>query len=109
MHLGDFLIDSSLGAHESQDVEAINSPDVPSAFQRTSSEVDDKTCQSNIFPSKLERHEVIDLLSSQHSTPATPSESVLLSGLEIYKEDVETVQPSSMITDRIHVVLFLFK
>ncbi|XP_068708975.1 uncharacterized protein [Montipora foliosa] len=104
---GPVLPDSSLGAHKSQDVEAINSPDVPSGFQRTSSEADDKTCQSNIFPSKLECHEVIDLLSSQHSTPATPSESVLLSALEIYKEDVETVQPNSMITDTI--VLFLFK
>ncbi|XP_068732725.1 uncharacterized protein [Montipora capricornis] len=104
---GPVLPDSSLGAHESQDVEAINSSDVPSAFQRTISEADGKTCQFNIFPSKLECHEIIDLLSSQHSTPATPSESLLLSGLEIYKEDVETVQPDFMITDT--KVMFLFK
>ena len=50
---------------------------------------------------------VIDLTCSQGSTSSTPQDSVLLSGLEIYKEDVQTVQPKSMITDTI--VLFLFK
>ena len=47
----------------------------------------------------------IDL--SQCSAPTPPSESVEISGLQIYQDDVETVQPKPMITDTI--VLFLFK
>ncbi|CAH3158260.1 unnamed protein product [Porites lobata] len=47
----------------------------------------------------------IDL--SQCSTPTPPTESVEISGLQIYKDDVETIQPKAMITDTI--VLFLFK
>ena len=47
----------------------------------------------------------IDL--SQCSTPTPPTESVEISGLQIYKDDVEPVQPKAMITDTI--VLFLFK
>ena len=50
-------------------------------------------------------HEVIDL--SEYNTPSMPPDSVELSGLQIYKADVETVQPKEMITDTI--VLFLFK
>lgn len=47
----------------------------------------------------------IDL--SQCSTPTQHSESVEISGLQICKDDVQTVKPKSMITDTI--VLFLFK
>ena len=43
----------------------------------------------------------IDL--SQCSTPSPPTQSVESSGLEIYKDDVETVQPKAMITDTIDV------
>ena len=39
----------------------------------------------------------IDL--SQCSTPSPPTESVESFGLQIYKDDVETVQPNAMITD----------
>ena len=44
---------------------------------------------------------------SQCSTPTPPSESVDISGLQIYKDYVQTVQPKSMITDTI--VLFSSK
>ena len=44
---------------------------------------------------------------SQLSTPTPPSESMEIFGLQIYKDDVQTVQPKSMITDTI--VSFLFK
>ena len=54
-------------------------------------------------------HEVIDLsqYNSQYNTPSMPPDSVELSGLQIYKADVQTVQPKAMITDSI--ILFLFK
>ena len=44
---------------------------------------------------------------SQYSTPTPPSESVDISGLQIYEDYVQTVQPKSMITDTI--VLFSSK
>ncbi|XP_015775313.1 PREDICTED: uncharacterized protein LOC107353497 [Acropora digitifera] len=47
----------------------------------------------------------IDL--SQWSTTTPSSASVEISGLQIYKDDVQTIQPKSMITDTI--VSFLFK
>ena len=47
----------------------------------------------------------IDL--SQLSTPTPPSESMEMFGLQIYKDDVQTVQPKSMIPDTI--VSFMFK
>ena len=47
----------------------------------------------------------IDL--SQWSTTTPSSESVEISGLQVYKDDVQTIQPKSMITDTI--VSFLFK
>ena len=46
----------------------------------------------------------IDL--SHCSTPTPPTESVEISGLQIYKDDVETVQPKAMITDTIVLILF---
>ena len=54
-------------------------------------------------------HEVIDLSTLQRdNTPATSTpDSVELSGLQIYKTDVTSVQPNATITDTI--VLFLFK
>ena len=97
-------------AQESQDT-SCSQPScfkVISPVQGTSSEAEDKTSQGTICPTQTDFHGVIYLSSSQYSTPATScSDSVLLSGLQIYKEDVETVQPKSMITDT--VVLFLFK
>ena len=44
---------------------------------------------------------------SQCSTPTPPTESVAIFGLQIYKDDVQTVQPKATITD--NIVLFLFK
>ena len=64
--------------------------------QEKSPETATNTSQSTLY---------IDL--SQWSTPTPPSESVEISGLQIYKDDVQTVQPKSMITDTI--VSFLFK
>ena len=74
--------------------------------QKTSSETNASTSQGMYScPRQADFHEVIDL--SQYSTPSTPVGSVQLSGLQIYKEDVQTVHPKSMITDTI--VSFLFK
>lgn len=67
----------------------------PNSFQGTSSSKH----------SAVQDHEVIDL--SEYNTPSMPPDSVELSGLQIYKTDVQTVQPKEMITDTI--VLFLFK
>lgn len=68
----------------------------PNSFQGTSSSKH----------SAVHDHEVIDL--SEYNTPPMPDpDSVELSGLQIYKADVQTVQPKEMITDTI--VLFLFK
>lgn len=69
-------------------------PEANSSSQLTGSEADASTV-----------HEVIDL--SQYNTPSMPPDSVELSGLQIYKADVQTVQPKEMITDTI--VLFLLK
>ena len=44
---------------------------------------------------------------SQWSAPTPPSGSVEISGIQIHKDDVQTVKPKSMINDEI--VLFLFK
>ena len=79
--------------------------EVVSTSQETSSETDASTSQGTSCPRQSDFHEVIDL--SQYSTPSTPVGSVQLSGLQIYKEDVQTVHPKSMITDAI--VSFLFK
>ena len=79
--------------------------EVVSTSQETSSETDASTSQGTSCPRQSDFHEVIDL--SQYSTPSTPVDSVQLSGLQIYKEDVQTVHPKSMITDAI--VSFLFK
>lgn len=68
----------------------------PNSFQGTSSSKH----------SAVHDHEVIDL--SEYNTPSMPDpDSVVPSGLQIYKADVQTVQPKEMITDTI--VLFLFK
>ena len=79
--------------------------EVVSTSQETSSETDASTSQGTSCPRQSDFHEVIGL--SQYSTPSTPVGSVQLSGLQIYKEDVQTVHLMSMITDTI--VLFLFK
>jgi len=81
--------------------------EVTSNKQGTSSEADTSTSQGTSCLRQSDFPEVIDLSSTQYSTPTTPPDSVQLSGLQIYKEDVQTVQPKSMITDTI--VLFLFK
>ena len=44
---------------------------------------------------------------TSQSTPTPPTESVGVSGLQIYKDDVQTVQLKGMTTDTI--VLFFFK
>jgi len=81
--------------------------EVTSTKQGTSSEADSSTSQGTSCLRQSDSPEVIDLSSTQYTTPTTPPDSVQLSGLQIYKEDVQTVQPKSMITDTI--VLFLFK
>ena len=63
----------------------------------------EKRTETATNTSKISLH--IDL--SQLCTPTPPSESMEISGLQIYKDDVQTVQPKSMITDTI--VSFLFK
>lgn len=78
-----------------------------STSQGTSPEADASTSLDTSCPRQSDFCEVTDLSSSQYSTPTTPSDSVTLSGLQIYKEDVQTVQAKAMITDTI--VLFLFK
>ncbi|XP_068760149.1 uncharacterized protein [Montipora capricornis] len=70
--------------------------DVMICSQEKNPEAVTTTSQSTLY---------IDL--SQCSTPTQQSESVEISGLQIYKDDVQTVKPKSMITDTI--VLFLFK
>ena len=113
-----FLIDSSQGVCSSQDtscsqqsMHSVQQPscdsEVTSNKQGTSSEADTSTSQGTSCLRQSDFPEVIDLSSTQYSTPTTPPDSVQLSGLQIYKEDVQTVQPKSMITDTI--VLFLFK
>ena len=110
------LIDSSQEVCFFQDTscsqETISSAQQPSGYsevvstsQETSSETDASTSQGTSCPRQSDFHEVIDL--SQYSTPSTPVDSLQLSGLQIYKEDVQTVHPKSMITDAI--VSFLFK
>lgn len=70
--------------------------DVMICSQEKNPETVTTTSQSTLY---------IDL--SQCSTPTQHSESVEISGLQICKDDVQTVKPKSMITDTI--VLFLFK
>ena len=83
--------------------------EVISTSQGTSSEADTSTFQGTSCPQQSDVHVVIDLSNTHYSTPrpTTPPDSVELSGLQIYKADVQTVQPKAMITDTI--VLFLFK
>ncbi|CAH3139576.1 unnamed protein product [Pocillopora meandrina] len=65
---------------------------------------------TSISPSaQSDLHEVIDLSTLQpDNTPATSTPvSVELSGLQIYKTDVASVRPNTMITDTI-VFFFIF-
>lgn len=76
----------------------------------TGSEADTSTFQgTSCSKQSAVDHEVIDLsqYNSQYNTPSMPPDSVELSGLQIYKTDLQTVQPKEMITDT--MVLFLFK
>ena len=79
-----------------------------SCSQQTISSGQHPSCFSDVTSGSSSKqsavHEVIDL--SQYNTPSTSPDSVQLSGLQIYKADVQTVQPEEMITDT--VVLFLF-
>ena len=114
------LVESSHAVHEEcssqqtssqQTIKSTQQPscysEVVSTSQGTSPEADASTSPDTSCPRESDVCEVIDLSSSQYSTPTTPSDSVTLSGLQIYKADVQTVQPEAMITDTI--VLFLFK
>ena len=76
-----------------------------SGSQATGYEADTNTFEGTSSSKQSAAHEVIDL--SQYNTPSIPADSVELSGLQIYKADVQTVQSKEMITDTI--VLFLFK
>jgi len=81
--------------------------EVNSSSQVTGHEADTSTFQGTSASCSKQTavHEVIDL--SQYNTPSMPPDSVELSRLQIYKADVQTVQPKEIITDTI--VLFLFK
>jgi len=76
-----------------------------SKSQATGYEAITTTFQGTSSSNQSPVHEVIDL--SQYNTPSMPPDSVVLSGLQIYQADVQTVQPKELITDTI--VLFLFK
>ena len=71
----------------------------------TGSEADTSTFQDTSCSKQSAVDEVIDV--SEYNTPSMAPDSVELSGLQIYKADVQTVQPKEIITDTI--VLFLFK
>ncbi|KAL9977617.1 hypothetical protein ACROYT_G015041 [Oculina patagonica] len=65
-----------------------------------SSEVDTSTFQDTSCPKQSDIHDIVDLLDPQYSSsPTTLPDSVVLSGLQIYKADLQTVQPKEMITD----------
>ena len=68
-------------------------------------EADTNTFQATSSSKQSAVHEVIDL--SQFNTPSTSPDSVELSGIQIYKADVQTVQLKEIIT--VIIVLFLFK
>ena len=106
-------IDTSQEVYSSQDTscsqQTTSSTQQPSISQETSSEVDHtSTFQDTSCPKQSDVHDIVDLSDPQYSsTPTTLPDSVELSGLQIYKADLQTVQPKEMITDTI--VLFLFK
>ena len=75
--------------------------------QVTSSEADTSTFQDTSCSKQSAVDEVIDVSQYINNPASMPPDSVELSGLQIYKADVQTVQPKAMITDTI--VLFLFK